>query len=243
MRCTSTHPKLAFFIFFFLCIAVVGGIIGAVLASYFDSSNCAYNEAFYRYYLVQFLVYFFVSVITLCFPFYGAMRYTNSPGNFAWPIVFSSFAWMFTGMGDIITLIGILVGLCLLVSILSLVSTLLVACSGVTTDSKKGIVVFWVIELILMVLAEGMATYLYLEYDAESVTFGYYQASSLALVCCFLLGNAVDLIFWLVGLLTLRLEHGDKVRDELLQFGKNKEWEDEISNDQEYQPKYRDVNP
>lgn len=51
---------------------------------------------------------------------------------------------------------------------------------------------------------------------------------------CFILVNLIDLIFWLYGYQSLDYENGDSVRDELVKFGKNPQFEEE-SDVQEYE--------
>jgi hypothetical protein len=52
----------------------------------------------------------------------------------------------------------------------------------------------------------------------------------------FMLVNLVDLIFWLYGLQTLDYENGDSIRDDLVKFGRDPQFDDQ-SDVHDYDPK------
>ena len=52
MRCSNTHPKIAFLILLVMTLLLLAGLLLTIISNYKVSTNCAYNEAFYRYYII-----------------------------------------------------------------------------------------------------------------------------------------------------------------------------------------------
>ena len=135
MRCSAAHPKIPFLMLLVGTLVLLSGVVLVVVLNYVGSTDCAFNEAFYRYYLVTIVQYVGIGAMVLLLPFYGSQRYTNSPGNISFGLVFLSWIWKWEGA--LSTLFWILTSLILLVTLLSLCSNLYLACSGVTTSATN----------------------------------------------------------------------------------------------------------
>jgi len=147
-RCSDRFPRIFFFISFVInlilaAIIVILGLIGVA-----DTSSCANNRVLHRFVFAEGLIVVVLAFMIICVSFHWVQRYTNSPGNLSWIFLFFSFGWSASFKTPMIIL-GILTTL---VSLISFIMNL-VACKGITTGIKKGVVVAWVFGLITMIVA------------------------------------------------------------------------------------------
>lgn len=113
-----------------------------------DSNICAQNKILFRlsvFYVAEFVI---LSLMILFLSFYWVQRYSNSPGNFVFFLMFVSYYWNPSFFGQMVT-IGVL---CLVVTLLTLLVNAVAGIKGITTGMKKVIVVFWIIGLLVMII-------------------------------------------------------------------------------------------
>ena len=209
--CSKQHPKCIFFIFLLVVIGVLAAIVFFVLRNRESTTNCAYNLFFYHFYLLSIALTILLGIVALLFPFYFAQRFTNSPGNLAWPVFF--IAYYLEASGLIATLSLVIGILCTLVSLFSISCNLFMSCVGVTTSNRKCLMFFWGLDIVLILVAQGLSIWLYFTIRGDSQFNGFWGQALYALVCSFMLGNLIDLMWWIVGVKTLSLEQGDRIRD------------------------------
>ena len=100
-----------------------------------------------------------MSLLILFASFYWIQRYSNSPGNIVWALIFLFIEWNSSYKTNMIA-IGLL-GLS--VSLITLAVNSVAASKGITTMVKKVIVFGWALGLILMFVNEIIAIAAYMQ--------------------------------------------------------------------------------
>ena len=220
LRCSVNFPKCGFIIAFLIDLGLSAAIVGLAIKNYQNSQNCAFSALLFRFYIIEICLYVMMAFWVLVFPFHWIQRYSNSPGNWAWPGLFFSFIWSRNDSSS--THYLLFIGLVyFLISFITIVSNLIAGCSGITTGMKKCLIVSWVITILLMIVAEVFAVLTYINIREETDFLGMVAQILLEI---FIAINLIDLTFWLFGFLTLRHENGDNIRDDLIKFGKDEKF-------------------
>lgn len=128
-------------------------------------------------------------------PFHWIQRYSNTPGNLAWIVLFFGFAWS----SQYKVAMFILGSIYAVISVCSFVVNL-IACKGITTSIKKIIVVEWILAIVLMIVGEVLAVVVYIQNNPNQV---FIDNVALKLIMTYFCVNILDLLFWLWGYLTL----------------------------------------
>lgn len=71
---------------------------------------------------------------------------------------------------------------------------------------------WWILAILTMLVFEGLAITKLISNDYKET---FYEIGAKRMLYIFIIGNLVDLLFWGWGLLTLRVESGDVVREGL----------------------------
>jgi hypothetical protein len=224
-RCRAEFSKIAFYIFFSGNLILSGIILVVAFAGYGQSNVCANSKLFYKFAVAEVIFIVVMTLLILFSSFYWIQRYSNSPGNLAWLALFLGFDWS-KGLASSMTAIG-LIGLS--VSLITIFSNGIAAWKGITTTVKKVVVGCWTVCLLLILTNEIVAIVTY--FSNSWISFNDVVAKKLLLT--FLALNMVEFAFWIYGLMTLRYENGDPIRDSLLNFGKQDSFEEE---EREVQP-------
>ena len=88
----------------------------------------------------------------------------------------------------------------------------LAACSGTSSSTKKVIVIQWIVGLVFMIICELIAVYLIFSMNTVKE---FKDQVAKNVITVFIPVNAVDFLFWILGLRTLTHENGDRIRDAL----------------------------
>jgi hypothetical protein len=231
LRCSVNFPKCGFIMAYIIDIGLSAAIVLLALRDYQTSQNCAFSALLFRFFIVEIGLYVIMSFLILVLPFHWIQRYSNSPGNWVWPGLFFSFLWSFLDASAThsLLLIGLLT---FLVSVITLAGNLIAGCKGITTGMKRCLIVCWVMTVLLMVGAEVLAVLTYISIKEGS---DYQGMVAKILLEIFVAINLIDLNFWLFGLLTLRHENGDNIRDDLVKFGRDSKFEEDSSKVYKYE--------
>ena len=164
---------------------------------------------FYIYYLTNIPLYMILSVMILFLPFYWVQRVTNSPGSAVWPFLFFIYCHH-TKYRVLLEVIGLI---SLITNILTWSSNGLALLNGVTTAMKKIIIVAFFIGLAFTGINEILAIV-----AAYGVHPGknYDKIFVKSMLQTYTFINGIDLVFWILGMMSLNHENGDVIRDELL---------------------------
>lgn len=92
-RCKQDFSKIAFFGFFGLNLIVSAILIVAAFAGYTGENVCAQNLMCYKYVVIQVIASVTMTLIILMVSFFLVQRFSNSPGNIVWPIMFFTYSW------------------------------------------------------------------------------------------------------------------------------------------------------
>ena len=139
--------------YFFLVVYSINLLFGTIIiifsaVNFRQSTACPTKTFLYIYYLITIPLYFIQSLMILFMPFFWVQRFTNSPGNFAWPFLFLIFASQTTHVA-IMASIGVL---SLVSSILTWSTNGLALLNGVSTTLKKILWVSVIISLVFTVI-------------------------------------------------------------------------------------------
>jgi len=139
--------------YFFLVVYSINLLFGTIIiifsaVNFHQSTACPTKTFLYIYYLITIPLYFIQSLMILFMPFFWVQRFTNSPGNFAWPFLFLIFASQTTHVA-IMASIGVL---SLVSSILTWSTNGLALLNGVSTTLKKILWVSVIISLVFTVI-------------------------------------------------------------------------------------------
>ena len=88
----------------------------------------------------------------------------------------------------------------------------LAACSGTSSSTKKVIVIQWIVGLVFMIICELIAVYLIFSMNTVKE---FKDQVAKNVITVFIPVNAMDFLFWILGLRTLTHENGDRIRDAL----------------------------
>jgi hypothetical protein len=193
----SHHPKTGFLVLFGIDVICSLSIIIFTAINYKDSMSCPIRTLFYIYYLTIIPVYLILSAMAVAMPFYWVQRFTNSPGMVVWSVMLFVYAGRTYKWGTILVVMGILM---LLTSILTWVGNGLALGNGVSTTIKKLIVISFIIGLIFTVVAEILGGVGMMSIKPKN----YNSVFLHSLFQMFVFVNGIDLIFWLVGLMSLQ---------------------------------------
>lgn len=94
VKCSTTHPKLAFAVFFVLTLVALVAVAFFAVKDFAEGNQCALTNIFYEYYLITGALYALIVLAILFLPLFWVQRFTNSPGNLAWPVLFLLFAFL-----------------------------------------------------------------------------------------------------------------------------------------------------
>lgn len=216
MRCKEEFSKISFYIFLTADLLLAGIVLVVSFAGFGQNNVCANNKVFFKFAVAEVIVIVIITLFILFSAFYWVQRFSNSPGNLAWIFMFFGFAWT-EQFGSKMTAIGTL---CLIVSLITFLANGIAAWKGITTGTKKIVVGFWTVDLLLMFVNEIVAIAVYFQ---NSDTTSYNDVAAKKLLQTFLAINIIEFLLWIFGLLTLKYENGDPIRDSLLNFGKNDE--------------------
>lgn len=149
-----------------------------------------------------------LGLLTFCSKYDFALRYTNAPGNLAWVFLFFSFDW--TAHFKTFYIPAGVVNLIITISNLS--AHLVFMMSNFNANIKRIIFLVWLGSLLAMIVAEIMVFFGYVAGGADSNSIVDSVAKKLGQV--FLIVNIVDGLFWVYGLLGLRITIGDSIHEE-----------------------------
>jgi hypothetical protein len=211
-RCRTEFNKISFYIFFTGGLILSGIVLIVGFAGYGQSNVCANSKLFYKFAVVEVIAIVLMTLLILFTSFYWIQRYSNSPGNIGWLFLFFGFDWK-DGLSSGMTTIGII---SLSISLITLFANVIAAWKGITITIKKIVVGCWTVCLLLILINEIVAIATYFSNSWES----YNDTVAKKLLLTFLALNMVELGFWIYGLMTLRYENGDPIRDSLLNFAK-----------------------
>ena len=216
MRCREEFSKIAFYIFLTADLLLAGIVLVVAFAGFGQSNVCANNKVFFKFAVAEVIVIVVLTLFILFSAFYWVQRFSNSPGNLAWIFLFFGFAWS-EQFGPKMTALG---ALCLTVSLITLLANAVAAWKGITIGTKKIVVGCWTLDLLLMFVNEVVAIAVYFQ---NSDTSSYNDVAAKKILQTFLAINVIEFLLWIFGLLTLKYENGDPIRDSLLNFGRNDE--------------------
>lgn len=160
VKCSNTHPKLAFIILFIVDLAAVVAIGVFSFIAIANGENCAVSFFLYQYYLAAASLYTLIVLAILLLPLLWVQRFTNSPGNLIWPVFFLIFTVLWTNSYRW-TLLGLALGT-LAVSLLTFSVNLFAGCKGITTGVKSLISCSWILDLLLIIGSEAIVCVIYL---------------------------------------------------------------------------------
>lgn len=133
VRCAKKFPRIYFFITYFIDLLLASGIIVIGVTGHAKySSNCTSNHVMFVFTEIEALIAIVMSLLIICCNLSWGQRYSNAPGNLAFPILMLHRTWP----GDYflpLLIIGIVYGM---ISLLSLLVNLM-AFNGLTTTTKK----------------------------------------------------------------------------------------------------------
>lgn len=133
---------------------IISGIILVISFVGFGSENvCAQNKVLFKFAVLEVIFISIMAVMILLISFYWIQRYSNSPGNFTWVILFLGFTWTENYNSKMVT-IGVI---SLVICVLTIIVNMVVGIKGITAAIKKGVVIFWGFCLLLMVINEIIA--------------------------------------------------------------------------------------
>jgi hypothetical protein len=194
-RCNDRFPRIFFFVSFVIDLILAAIIVILGLIGMADTNSCANDRVLHKIVFIEGLITIFLAFMIICLPFNWVQRYSNSPGNLTWIFLFFSFGWS----GNFKTPMIILGILTTLVSATSFIINL-IACKGISTGVKKGIVIAWVFGLITMIVAEVLAVVTYIQSGKAE---NFIDIVAIKLLQTFICINVLDFLFWLWGYLTL----------------------------------------
>ena len=113
-----------------------------------QSNVCASNRVTYRFMLIYVLAIIIMCFLILFGPFFWVQRYSNSPGNIVWILMFFLFGWN-PAYRTLMVVIGILA---LVVSGVTLGINIVAAFTGITSNIKKAITFCWGGCMIIMLI-------------------------------------------------------------------------------------------
>lgn len=212
VHCRARFARTEFFIALSLNIVFTMVVIGLSFITMMKShSECMQVILLQKWAIFTSTVAILIALMILVCGLYWVQRYTNSPGTIAWAYMFLTISW-----ATVPHLRGLLICIGLVYLVISLLTFCVNAnslCGGVTTTSKRYLKCWWIFVIVLMVAMEVFALIGYL---GGRTSGDFYDIGANRLLQMFLVGNVVDILFWLWGLMALRYENGDLIREELI---------------------------
>lgn len=147
-RCRDGFHKNFFFVILALCIIVVGIILIVSFAGYGESNVCASNRISFRFMVIDIIAVVIINLLVLFASFYWIQRYSNSPGNITWTLMYLPLTWNPSYNSQMIA-IGVL---SLIISLITIAVNAIAAFNGITTLMKKIIVISWSVCLVIMLV-------------------------------------------------------------------------------------------
>lgn len=220
-RCAKKFPRALFFVVFAIdfLIALAIIIVLAIKSNY----NCAAAKIYQQFSLIEAAIAIVVSFVILITRLAWGQRYTNAPGNIAWPILFLAYQWS-ESFKAIMLIIGIGTAIVSFITLVIHLSTFI----KTSTSTRKLLTADWIIGIVILLILETLAIIRYLNAGGVS---DFLDVQAKRLLGIFILVNVVDILFWLWGLKTLDYEKGDQVRDNLFS-GKDDFHSTRVVNDQ-----------
>jgi|JI6StandDraft_1071083.scaffolds.fasta_scaffold13873_9 hypothetical protein len=212
VTCRARFARTEFFIALSINIVVVLVVIGLSLTTMMRApTECMQVILLQKWAVFTSVVVLLITLLVLSCGLFWVQRYTNSPGNIAWAYMFLTITW--TSLPHVkLFLLGIGIAY-LCISLFTFLVNASSLCGGTTTTSKRCIKCWWIFVIVLMAVFEIIALIGYLGGNLGS---SFYEIGANRLLQMFLVGNFIDLLFWLWGLMALRYENGDLIRDELI---------------------------
>lgn len=196
-RCREGFGRTLFFVLLAIC-AITAGILLVVAFIGFGQSNvCASNRVTYRFMLIYVLEILVVNGLILFGPFFWVQRFSNSPGNVVWILMFFLFSWN-PSYSTLMIVIGVLV---ILVSAITLGINIIAGLMGITSGVKKALMFCWGLGMVLMLINEVIAIVAYVQ-NSKFSSYNDMEAKKVLLL--FVIINIIELVFWGFGLYTLR---------------------------------------
>ena len=199
---------------FFVCLAVEIFLVIATIWYSISSMAARERECIQIIILEKWGVFASLRLLlellaVMVFKIFWIQRYTNGPGNLTWSYMFLTISWatvpytkpLFVGIGVTYLIISIIT------LILNLASRR--ANRAFFTRYLK---IWWIAAMVIMLVFEVLAA---VKLYFSDFTEKYYETGAKRMLYIFLIGNLIDLMFWGWGLLTLRVESGDVVRNGL----------------------------
>lgn len=212
VHCRAKFARTEFFIALSINIVLTLVAIGLSLTTIMKApQECMQVILLQKWTIFTSSAIILVAMMILICGLYWVQKYTNSPGNLAWAYMFLTVSW-----ADVPHLRYFLLGIgiaYLVISIFTFLININSLCGGITTTSKRCLKCWWIFVIVLMVVFEVIALIGYL---GRRSTGEFYDIGANRLLQMFLVGNLIDLLFWLWGLMALRYENGDLIREELI---------------------------
>ena len=208
VRCASKFPRVYFFLTYFLDLLLIGGTITLSVVGYHQYRNCSSNYVIFSFSAIEALIAVVISLLIICCNLSWGQRYSNSPGNIVWAILFLHKVW--PGNYYLPLLI---IGIAYAAISLSSLFVNFMTCNSLSSMTKKIVYGQWIFSILVMIAAEIYAAIFYFTQAKAPTDFIEDQARKLLAV--FIIVNIIDLLFWIWGMKTLAYENGDRVRDDL----------------------------
>ena len=205
IRCSTNFPRCSFFVVFILDVLLAGAILTINAMNGYES--CAASKVLYQFSIIEPSIALLVCLVIFLMRLAWGQRYTNSPGNLVWPILFLPYQWS-SSFSTYMQIIGIGTAVVSLVSLCINLSTMI----KTSTSTRKLVMVGWIFGILILLILEGLGVYKYL--NAGNVT-EYVDAHAKATLAVFIGVNLIDVLFWLWGTKSLDYEKGDQVREDL----------------------------
>ena len=146
-RCTNTFARIFFFIMFAANLILAGIILFLGMVGLAEYNTCANNRVLHRFAMIEGFISIVLAFMIVFLPFHWIQRYSNTPGNLVWILLFFGFGW--TSQFKISLLIeGVIYAF---ISAMTF-GVNVFACKGITTQMKKIIVIEWIFSSILMIV-------------------------------------------------------------------------------------------
>lgn len=171
----------------------------------------AQNILLQKWGIISSVLLILLTLLILCGNLFWVQRYTNSPGSIIWAYLFLTINWSSLGpVKNIFLFIGITY---LVISVVTFFLNTKSLFSSATTTSNRVLKCWWIFCIAVMIVLELVAVAIFF---TNHFSNNFYQVAASRLLQLFIVANIIDLLFWLWGLLALRYENGDVIREGLI---------------------------
>ena len=173
---------------------LVGALIFFSVQGYNTSNNCAANTVLYQFDFIEAVIAIVVTIFILALNTNWAERYTNWPGNLAWPILFLGTKGL-----EAYQTAGLVIGVAMAVVCTSsfIVNMMVYSLTDFTSKKEKMMNFQWGFAMFLKLGCELYAIYLLVATDSKSS--GYADEMGRKCLVIFAGVNALDMCFWAWG--------------------------------------------